>query len=163
MGGPRVSTRFRQKDINMARDENWQTLLDAAVLASKAAYAPYSRFAVGAALVCTDGTVFLSANMENASYGLSLCAETGAIHQASAAGRLADILRIAVVGGPVSGDGGGGVVTPCGRCRQLISEAAQIGKRSIQIACGNADGSDFVVRTVDELLPHAFGPASLAP
>jgi cytidine deaminase len=147
----------------MSANDDWGLLLKAAVLASKAAYAPYSGVAVGAALVCTDGTVFSSANMENASYGLSLCAETGAIHQASSAGRLADIQRIAVVGGPRDGRGGGGLVTPCGRCRQLISEAAQLGQTNIQIACGNADGSDFVVRSIDELLPHAFGPASLAP
>ncbi|RZM21926.1 MAG: cytidine deaminase, partial [Sphingomonas sp.] len=79
-------------------------LVAAARDASKNAHAPYSRFAVGAAVLLDDGTIITGANFENASYGLSLCAETVAIATASAAGRLRDIVAIGVIGGAMDAD-----------------------------------------------------------
>lgn len=139
-------------------------LVAAARDASRNAHAPYSRFAVGAAVLLDDGTVITGANFENASYGLSLCAETVAIATASAAGRLRDIVAIGVIGGAMDADGratGTSPVSPCGRCRQVINEAAQMGGRDLPVHCGAAEGDAIRTYTVSELLPDAFGPADL--
>jgi cytidine deaminase len=135
-------------------------LVAAARGAMDRAYAPYSRFAVGAALRLTDGTILTGANFENASYGLSLCAETVAIASANAQGRLADIAMIAVAGGPTSG-GDAGIITPCGRCRQVLNEAQDVAGRAIPILCASADGAQVARHALADLLPHAFGPAQL--
>ncbi|MCW2390246.1 cytidine deaminase [Sphingobium sp. B11D3B] len=137
-----------------------RTLIDAARVAMARAHAPYSRFAVGAALRLTDGTILTGANFENASYGLSLCAETVAIAAANAQGRLRDIAAIAVTGGAMGG-GDGGIITPCGRCRQIIKEAQDMGGRPLAILCATPDGGAVLRLTLDALLPHAFGPANL--
>ena len=139
-------------------------LVAAARDASRNAHAPYSRFAVGAAVLLDDGTVITGANFENASYGLSLCAETVAIATASAAGRLRDIVAIGVIGGAMDADGratGSSPVSPCGRCRQVINEAAQMGGRDLPVHCGAAEGDAIRTYVVSELLPDAFGPADL--
>ncbi len=139
-------------------------LVAAARDASRNAHAPYSRFAVGAAVLLDDGTVITGANFENASYGLSLCAETVAIAATSAAGRLRDIVAIGVIGGAMDADGratGSSPVSPCGRCRQVINEAAQMGGRDLPVHCGAAEGDAIRTYTVSELLPDAFGPADL--
>jgi cytidine deaminase len=138
-------------------------LIAAAREAARHAHAPYSNFAVGAAVLLTDGGVVVGANVENASYGLSLCAETVAIATASAAGRLGDIVAIGIVGGMMR-DGvarGEGVVRPCGRCRQVLNEAAQIGGRPLRVYCAGADGDAIQEYLLSELLPDAFGPADL--
>jgi cytidine deaminase len=132
--------------------------------AARNAHAPYSRFAVGAAVLLDDGTVITGANFENASYGLSLCAETVAIATASAAGRLRDIVAIGVIGGAMNAEGratGTSPVSPCGRCRQVINEAAQMGGRDLPVHCGAAEGDAIRTYVVSELLPDAFGPADL--
>ncbi|TCP94570.1 cytidine deaminase [Sphingomonas sp. PP-CE-1A-559] len=139
-------------------------LVAAARDAARNAHAPYSRFAVGAAVLLDDGTVITGANFENASYGLSLCAETVAIATASAAGRLRDIVAIGVIGGAMDADGratGASPVSPCGRCRQVINEAAQMGGRDLPVHCGAAEGDAIRTYVVSELLPDAFGPADL--
>ncbi|CAN5479043.1 cytidine deaminase [soil metagenome] len=139
-------------------------LITAARQAARNAHAPYSRFGVGAALLLSDGTTITGCNFENASYGLSLCAETVALATANAAGRLADVLAVAVIGGMIDHDGhvtGTKPVGPCGRCRQVINEAAQIGKRDIIIWCAGAEGDAIERHLLSELLPHAFGPADL--
>ena len=144
--------------------EHATRLVAAARDASRNAHAPYSRFAVGAALLLDDGTVITGANVENASYGLSLCAETVAIATASAAGRLRDIVAIGVIGGAMDAEGratGTSPVSPCGRCRQVINEAAQMGGRDLPVHCGAAEGDAIRTYTVSELLPDAFGPADL--
>ncbi len=139
-------------------------LVVAARDASRNAHAPYSRFAVGAAVLLDDGTVITGANFENASYGLSLCAETVAIATASAAGRLRDIVAIGVIGGAMDAEGratGTSPVSPCGRCRQVINEAAQMGRRDLPVHCGAAEGDAIRTYVTSELLPDAFGPADL--
>ena len=135
-------------------------LIAAARAAARHAYAPYSRFAVGAAVLLTDGSVVTGANVENASYGLSLCAETVAIATASARGRLRDVAAIGVVGGPMDGSGDT-LVSPCGRCRQILNEAAQLGGRDLLVYCAGLTGDALVEHRLSALLPHAFGPADL--
>lgn len=146
------------RDNDLDADE--QALIAAARGAMVHAHAPYSRFAVGAALRLTDGQILTGSNLENASYGLSLCAETVAIAIASAQGRLADIIAIAVAGGPMAG-GGERVVTPCGRCRQILNEAQDMAGRDILILCAGASGPAYARHRLSELLPHAFGPRNL--
>ena len=131
--------------------------------AARHAHAPYSGFGVGAAVLLANGSVVSGANFENASYGLSLCAETVAIATANAQGRLADVVAIGVIGG-VMRDGvviGTEVVRPCGRCRQVINEAAQIGGRDVRVHCAGAQGDAVVSYLLSQLLPDAFGPAEL--
>lgn len=135
-------------------------LIAAARAAMAHAHAPYSRFAVGAALRLTDGTILTGSNFENASYGLSLCAETVAIAAANAQGRLRDIAAIAVAGGPMDGTADA-VITPCGRCRQVIREARDMAGREIAILCAAPVGDAVARHRIDDLLPHAFGPANL--
>ena len=139
-------------------------LLAAARAAAAHAHAPYSRFAVGAALLLSDGAVVTGANVENASYGLSLCAETVAVATASAAGRLRDVVAVAVIGGAMDGADratGTAPVTPCGRCRQVLNEAAGMSGRDLDVICGAAEGGGVRRYRLSELLPNAFGPASL--
>ena len=146
------------------REVAGRVLIDAAREAAAHAHAPYSRFGVGAAILLGDGRIVTGANFENASYGLSLCAETVAMATASSAGHLRDIVAIGVIGGALARDGsisGSTLVTPCGRCRQVINEAVQLGRREIDIYCGSADGGAFAHFRASELLPHAFGPADL--
>jgi cytidine deaminase len=146
------------------REVAGRVLIDAAREAAAHAHAPYSRFGVGAAVLLGDGQVVTGANFENASYGLSLCAETVAIATVNSQGHLRNIVAIAVIGGALARDGsigGSALITPCGRCRQIINEAVQLGGREIDIYCGSADGEDFAHFRASELLPHAFGPADL--
>lgn len=128
------------------------------------AHAPYSRFAVGAAVRLSDGTIITGCNFENASYGLSLCAETVALASANAAGRLADVTAIAVVGGAITADGavsGEAIVSPCGRCRQILNEVEHMAAHPLAIYCAPPQGGAFIQHSVATLLPHAFGPADL--
>jgi len=141
-----------------------RVLIDAARAAASNAHAPYSRFAVGAAVLLGDGQIVTGANFENASYGLSLCAETVALATANSLGHFRDVVAIGVIGGALAKDGtlsGSALVSPCGRCRQILNEAAQLSGHDIDIYCGSADGEDFAHFLSSELLPHAFGPADL--
>lgn len=130
-----------------------EELVEAARQAAAHAYAPYSRFAVGAALLLDDGSVVTGANVENASYGLSLCAETVAAAKVLSHGWRGGLEKIAVAGP------GAGPVAPCGRCRQVLSEIAGRGGTDPEVICA---GSEGILRArLSELLPHAFGPDSL--
>ncbi len=141
-------------------DQTRHTLIAAARSAAQNAYAPYSNFAVGAAVLLNDGSVVTGANFENASYGLSLCAETVALATVNAQGRFRDVVAIGVIGGRM-GHADIAPVSPCGRCRQVINEAAQVGGRDIPVHCSGAAGDEIATYTLSELLPHAFGPADL--
>ncbi|MES2337478.1 MAG: cytidine deaminase [Pseudomonadota bacterium] len=139
-------------------------LIDTARRAALNAHAPYSRFAVGAAVLMKDGSVVTGANFENASYGLSLCAETVALATISARGQLRDVAGIAVIGGAMDSEGrptGTAPVSPCGRCRQVINEAAQMSGIDLPVLCGAAEGDAVRRYVLSELLPDAFGPADL--
>ena len=131
-----------------------QELIDAARQAAQHSYSPYSKFPVGAALRFADGSIVTGTNIENASYGLALCAETVAVSKAMADGARGGLEAVAVTGP------GTDPITPCGRCRQVLNELAQLGGTDPQILCV---GPDEVRRLrLSDLLPHAFGPASLA-
>ena len=136
----------------MSKNDNaLATLFDAARAAQGAAYAPYSRFRVGAAIRTPGGALFSGCNVENAAYPQGACAEAMAIGAMALAGerRIAEIL--------VVGDGEG-LCTPCGGCRQRIREFADA---ATLIHVANAEGvrASF---TLGELLPHAFGPEHLS-
>jgi cytidine deaminase len=142
---------------------NANRLIEAARQAARNAHAPYSRFGVGAALLLADGSVVSGSNFENASYGLSLCAETVALAKANSEGRLRDVIEVAVIGGAMTDGGliGTSPVSPCGRCRQVLNEAAQLSGRDLIIHCAAAEGDAVETYRLSELLPHAFGPADL--
>src|SRR3954467_3493760 len=111
-------------------------LIEQARQAALRAYAPYSKFSVGAAIESVDGEVVLGANMENACYRLGICAEISALTAARQAFGLDKVARIAVAGGHVGTDGaltGEAPVTPCGGCRQSIFEAAQLGGHDVEV------------------------------
>lgn len=128
-------------------------LIAAARDAAAKSYSPYSGFPVGAALRFADGSVVTGTNIENASYGLALCAETVAVSKAMADGVRGGLVAVAVTGP------GGEPITPCGRCRQVLNELAQLGGTDPEILCV---GPHEIRRLrLSELLPHAFGPASL--
>jgi cytidine deaminase len=133
-------------------------LIEAARNAAAHSHSPYSNFAVGAALLLSDGSVVTGTNLENASYGLSLCAETIALAKANCDGNLQNIVEIAVIGGVPNGTA---IVRPCGRCRQMLNEAAQLGGRDILIHCSSGDASAVETHRLSDLLPYAFGPADL--
>ncbi len=108
------------------------------------AYAPYSRFLVGAAVLCEDGTIFAGCNVENASYGLSICAERVAVGMAVASGHRR-FTAVAVVGtGP-------GATAPCGACRQVIAEFAP----DCPVYCAGESGGELHT-TMAALLPYQF-------
>jgi cytidine deaminase len=124
---------------------DWGALTERAVEAMRLAYAPYSHFPVGAAAVVDDGRVVVGCNVENAAYGVTLCAECGVISQLhiTGGGRLTHFVCV---------NGDSEVIMPCGRCRQLLFENG---------------GADLLlltvsgVRTMAQVLPDAFGPADL--
>jgi cytidine deaminase len=134
--------------VSISRDD----LLAAARIAVAQAYAPYSQFPVGAALAFADGSVVTGSNVENASFGLSLCAETVAVAKAMSAGARGGLVAVAVV----ASRPGGAPITPCGRCRQVLAELAGLDRSDPVVWCGE----ELELR-LSELLPHGFGPGSL--
>lgn len=137
-----------------------QRLIAAARGAAAGAYAPYSGFYVGAALLLADGSVVTGANVENASYGLSLCAEAVAVAKVLSVPSRGRLEAVAVTGGPPGAPGGGTAVAPCGRCRQMLAELAQLGGTDPVVWCDGAAG--VLELRLSQLLPHAFGPGNLA-
>lgn len=131
-------------------DERLQQLFDLAHEAATKAYAPYSQFAVGAAILSASGHMYSGANVENAAYPLGSCAEASAISAMIREGenRIADIAIISLQNNPCY---------PCGGCRQRIAEFATP-KTRIHVL--NSDGT-MMTHHIDDLLPHAFGPHAL--
>jgi len=129
--------------------EDAHQLRRVAKAASERAYVPYSRFHVGAALRFPDGDVVTGCNVENASYGLTICAERAALVRAIAEGR--DTAEIDLIAVHVDGADG----QPCGMCRQVIAELAP----NAMIAF--VSGGEYVSCTAEEILPHAFSPGAL--
>ena len=139
-----------------------EQLIARARQAALKAYAPYSRFSVGAAVESVDGEVVTGVNVENACYRLGVCAEQSALSAAQIAFGLDKVARIAVSGGNAGSElRGEAVVTPCGGCRQAILEAAQLGGRDVEILCSNGDGTKLERHRIGELIPNGFGPANL--
>jgi len=129
----------------MSVEVNWPALRTAAQAAMTLAYAPYSEFAVGAAALVDDGRIVVGCNVENASYGLTLCAECGVVSAlfASGGGRLVALACV---------DNAGAALMPCGRCRQLLWEHG-----GAHMLIDHASGP----LPLSDLLPHAFGPDDL--
>lgn len=127
-----------------------EELLRAAREARERAYAPYSGFRVGAAVLADDGRIFSAPNVENASYGMSLCAERGAVHKAVSEGAS----RLEAVAVVASGEGH---TWPCGACRQVLYE---FGRGELVVISESPDGK-LEEHTLAELLPNAFGPDDL--
>lgn len=123
------------------------------------AYNIYSGFYVGAAVLTQDDEVFTGACMENASYGLTLCAEVGAIQSAFSNG-CRNITTIAITGGN-DPDKDGEPVSPCGRCRQLIFEASQVAGENIVVLLSDPALKNIIRTTINDLMPLPFGPIDL--
>jgi cytidine deaminase len=137
-----------------------ESLIAAARDAATRAYAPYSNYHVGAALGFADGSVVTGANVENASYGLTLCAETVAVGKALSEDWRGRLEAVAVIGGKAGAVGSGDPVTPCGRCRQVLNEMAALGGNDPTVWCvGEEQVTEMLL---SDLLPRAFGPGSLA-
>lgn len=125
---------------------DWEALQSAAREAMTKAYVPYSKFPVGVAAIVDDGRMITGCNVENASYGLTLCAECGLVSELARTGG-GKLIAFACV------DREGNRLMPCGRCRQLLYEFAAPG-----MLLDTVSG----IRTIDEVLPDAFGPQNLA-
>ena len=126
-----------------------QELVELAFTMLERSYVPYSHFPVGAALECADGTVFTGCNVENASYPAGICAERNAVSHAVAEGHTA-FRRIVIAGR------GTDFCVPCGICRQVMREFAP----DLEVICLNGAGEERTF-TLEELLPHSFGPADV--
>jgi cytidine deaminase len=124
-------------------------LLDAARLAASTAYAPYSRFVVGAAVRSSDGRLFTGGNVENASFGLTICAERVAVGTAVAAG-IRSIVAVGVYTPTPE------PTAPCGACRQVLNEFGP----GMQVSSG-CDSDSVLVASLADLLPASFGPDNL--
>ena len=120
-------------------DETWGALVEAAARARVRAYAPYSGYAVGAAILAADGAIFAGCNVENASYGLALCAERNAVAHLIAAGQTRVAAIAVITPGPEAG-------RPCGLCRQTLCEFADD-----DLPIGLAVGGDALPRIVERL------------
>jgi cytidine deaminase len=124
-------------------------MMQLARAASQRAYCPYSRFPVGAAILTADGRLFDGCNVENASYGLTMCAERNAVFHAIASG--AHAVRAIVIYTPTTAPS-----APCGACRQVLNE---FGPDMIVLSV--CDGPDVLECRLTDLMPHAFGPHNL--
>ena len=125
-------------------------LADLAYSMLERSYVPYSKFPVGAALLCADGSVFTGCNVENAAYGSTICAERTALVKAVSEGHRDDFVKLAVVGNSSE------PCWPCGACRQMLYEFAP----GLELLVGRGDRT-FVSLKLSELLPHGLGPKSL--
>ena len=127
-----------------------QELVDRAIKMQEFSYVPYSRFPVGAALLCDDGTVFTGCNVENAAFGSTICAERTALVKAVSEGCRTGWTALAIAGS------GEDFCWPCGACRQMLYEFAP----GLRVLAARGDGA-FETATLDQLMPHGFGPLSL--
>lgn len=137
----------------MSDDSVRDELVVAAKRATENSYSPYSGFRVGAALRFADGTIVSGTNVENASYGLALCAETVAVAKAMGDGHRGGLEAVAVFSDALE------PVSPCGRCRQVLNELAELGGTDPIVWC--AGESEVVETRLSTLLPDAFGPGCL--
>lgn len=150
-GGGTSPSRVRAaaRRVSAIPEATWRRLVAAARRVRARAYAPYSGFPVGAALLADDGAVFVGANVENSSFGLTICAERAAVVSAVAAGRRR-FRALALVAGR------GTPASPCGACRQVLHEFTP----ELPLRLVSADGRVRDVR-LNELLPLGFGPKDL--
>lgn len=138
-----------KKEGENAVKEEYKKLINEAEKARNRAYTPYSKFKVGAAVLSVDGKIFTGCNIENASFGLAVCAERVAIFKAISEGST-KFKAIAVIGNTDK------PCSPCGACRQVISEFGE----DILLIMANLKG-DVKIKKIKELLPEAFGKTDL--
>ncbi len=139
-----------------------QLIIEAREAAFWRSYAPYSGFAVGAAARDRKGNVYRGANLENAAYAVVMCAEVGALTAANEAGAFDQLEAIAVVGFKFHPQVDlSQIVTPCGRCRQLIYEASELSHCAIDVFACSGDLNQIEQWSIAEMLPRAFGPKTL--
>ena len=123
------------------------------------AYSPYSKFCVGAAILTTEGQIVTGANVENAAYGSSICAERAAILRANAMGyRMWKSLSVIATGSDFETKE---VTAPCGSCRQMLYEFSQVSGVDLQILMSTTRKDRIIISSINELLPFAFGPKDL--
>lgn len=134
-------------------------LLDKAEAVMPKAYNPYSGFFVGAALLTEDGIIVEGANVENAAYGSTICAERAAILRANAMG-YRRFKAVAIIGKGEKFEATD-VVAPCGSCRQMLFELHQISGKDLETILSNTKKDKIVISTIIELLPLGFGPKDL--
>ena len=136
-----------------------QKLLDEASRVMETAYNPYSHYYVGAALLTKQGKIISGSNVENAAYGSTICAERAAIMHANALGeRLFDAIAIIARGHDFDSTT---VTGPCGSCRQMLCEAAQVSEKNMDVILSTTRKNNIIITTIEELLPLAFGPRDL--
>jgi cytidine deaminase len=134
-------------------------LLDKAEMVMPTAYNPYSHFYVGAALLSRDGRIIAGSNVENAAYGSTICAERSAILSANAMGvRTFDKVGIIARGETFDTTD---VTAPCGSCRQMLFESAQISEKDLEVILSTTRKDKIIMTTINELLPLAFGPKDI--
>lgn len=133
-------------------------LMEHACAATERAYAPYSRFNVGAAILLIDNSIVTGSNFENISYGLSLCAETVAVATLNAMGKLSQMLQIGIACDGLLAGKDEVEIVPCGRCRQVLSEAALVTKRDIEVLMMTGDMAAVRRVMLSKLLPLPFSP-----
>lgn len=139
-------------------DINIKTLIEKAFEARKGSYSPYSKFKVGAAILCDDKSIVLGSNIENASYGLSVCAERCAAFKAASEGKKR-FVAIAICGGDESEtDNLSDYAFPCGACRQVLREFSDPDKMMVYVA---KSVDEYKAYTLGGLLPDSFGPDNL--
>lgn len=146
------------KDLPIS-EEMKGTLIDRAMEARKNAYAPYSHYKVGAALLCSDGTIITGCNVENAAFGVGICAERNALYHAVAEGhRSFQAIAIAAALDSATDLAEEPYPSPCGACRQGLREFADPDTFPVIMAKSR---TDYRLMSLEELLPVSFGPADL--
>jgi cytidine deaminase len=132
---------------SVPQEHDWARLVERAELVRRHAHAPYSHYQVGAAILTRSGAIFGGCNVENASYGLALCAERNAVGQMIAAGQRDPIAVVVVTAGPVAG-------SPCGMCRQTLAEFGLDDLLIRLVVAGHPESAREV--RLGQLLPEAF-------
>ncbi len=137
--------------------KEYQNLLNQAAASREFSYSPYSNFKVGAALLTPAGKIIAGANMENVSFGATICAERAALARANSQGEQ-HFKALALI---AQGDFSEEVITPCGICRQMLAEFAQMAQEDLEIIMSNPNKDKIILAKISELLPLSFKPQHL--
>lgn len=138
-------------DTKLSKD-TLHALADAAVAAKKNSYSPYSHFKVGAAVLGEDGKIYTGTNIENSSYGLTVCAERNAIFKAAGEGQR-NLLALAVCTDPIEGEDFG---SPCGACRQVMTEFMDIEAPLLLVSAQKDGGHKILEKKLKDFMPYPF-------
>jgi cytidine deaminase len=154
----------KYKSVDLISSDKLNTdqhnLIEAAIAATDTAYVPYSGYHVGAAVLTRSGSVFAASNVENAAYGSTICAERMAIGKANSSGAR-DIVAIAISSRSDKFEKNEITSDPCGTCRQVIYEMAQVSGCDIEVIISDTNKDNIAIKSIEQLLPYAFGPSQL--